>query len=136
MILGRLEFTLLVLMNQMFHWVPGRYMRQTLCRESEIFVHLIYECQVDCVSSHSGDLTFATCTNQFIERGAHIYPVFCVPRAMSLQRQSSLRQKGWETMFKVEVINALQTRFGPSQYTSLKTTLQSATQNCKMNTSL
>ena len=27
-------------------------------------------------------------------------------------------------MFKIEVFNALQTQFGPSKYTSLKTTLQ------------
>jgi hypothetical protein len=37
---------------------------------------------------------------------------------------------GLEThaMFKIEVFNALQTRFGPSKYTTLKTTLQIATQ--------
>jgi hypothetical protein len=32
-------------------------------------------------------------------------------------------------VFKIEVFNALQTRFGPSIYTSLKTTLQNATPN-------
>ena len=38
---------------------------------------------------------------------------------------------------RLEVFNALQTRFGPSKYnTSLKTTLQNATPNCKMKTSL
>ena len=35
-------------------------------------------------------------------------------------------------VFKIEVFNALQTRFNPSKYTtSLKTTLQNATPNCK-----
>ena len=34
-------------------------------------------------------------------------------------------------MFKIEVFNALQMRFGPSKYTSLKTTLQNATPNWK-----
>ena len=36
-----------------------------------------------------------------------------------------------ETMFKIEVFNALQMQFGHSKYTSLKTTLQSATPNLK-----
>ena len=34
-------------------------------------------------------------------------------------------------MFKLGVFNALQTRFGPSKYTSLKTTLQNANPNWK-----
>jgi hypothetical protein len=34
-------------------------------------------------------------------------------------------------MLKIEVFNALQTRFGPSKYTSLKTALQNATPNSK-----
>ena len=36
---------------------------------------------------------------------------------------------GCRTMFKIKVINALQTRIGPSKYTSLKTTLQNAAPN-------
>jgi hypothetical protein len=32
-------------------------------------------------------------------------------------------------MFKIEVFNALQMRFGPSKYTSLKIALQNATPN-------
>ena len=36
-----------------------------------------------------------------------------------------------DPMFKIEVFNALQTRFGPSKYTSLKTTFQNATPNRK-----
>ena len=32
-------------------------------------------------------------------------------------------------MFRIEVFNALQTRFGPSKYTSLKTTLRNTTPN-------
>jgi hypothetical protein len=39
--------------------------------------------------------------------------------------------RGTSSMFKIEVFNALQTRFGPSKYTSLKTTLQNATPNWK-----
>jgi hypothetical protein len=38
---------------------------------------------------------------------------------------------GLVPMFKIKVFNALQTRFGPLKYTSLKTTLQNATPNCK-----
>jgi hypothetical protein len=34
-------------------------------------------------------------------------------------------------VFKIEVFNALQTRFGPSKYTSIKTALQNATPNSK-----
>jgi hypothetical protein len=34
-------------------------------------------------------------------------------------------------VFKIEAFNALQMRFGPSKYTSLKTTLQNATPNPK-----
>ena len=34
-----------------------------------------------------------------------------------------------QSMFKIEVFNALQMRCGPSKYTSLKTTLQIATPN-------
>jgi hypothetical protein len=34
---------------------------------------------------------------------------------------------GLWTMFKIEVLNALQTHFGPSIYTSLKISLQNAT---------
>ena len=39
-------------------------------------------------------------------------------------------------VFNIEAFNALQTWFGPSKYTSLKTTLQNATPNCKTKTSL
>ena len=39
-------------------------------------------------------------------------------------------------VFKIEAFNALQLRFGPSKFTSFKTTLQNATPNCKMKTSL
>ena len=34
-----------------------------------------------------------------------------------------------DPVFKIEVFNALQTRFGPSKYTSLNVTLQNATPN-------
>ena len=37
-------------------------------------------------------------------------------------------------MFKIEVFNALHTRFGPSKYTSLKTTLHNTTPRLKMKT--
>ena len=33
------------------------------------------------------------------------------------------------TLFKIEVFNALQTQFGPLKYTLLQTTLQNATPN-------
>jgi hypothetical protein len=35
------------------------------------------------------------------------------------------------SVFKIEVFNALQTRFGPSKHTSLKTTFQNATPDSK-----
>ena len=38
---------------------------------------------------------------------------------------------GPQSVFKIEVSNALQTRYGPSKYTSLKTTLHNAIPNCK-----
>ena len=53
-----------------------------------------------------------------------------------LQGTRYLRTRSSQAMFHIEVFNALQTRFGPSKYTSLKTTLQNATPNCKMKTSL
>ena len=39
-------------------------------------------------------------------------------------------------MFEIEVFNALQTRFGPSKYTSLRTTLQKRNPKLKMKTPL
>jgi hypothetical protein len=39
-------------------------------------------------------------------------------------------------VFKIEVFNALQTRFGPSKYISLKTPLSKCNLKLKMKTSL
>jgi hypothetical protein len=40
-------------------------------------------------------------------------------------------------VYKIEVFNALETQYGPSKYTSFKTTLQNTTgPNLKMKTSL
>ena len=38
-------------------------------------------------------------------------------------------------VFRIQVFNALQTRFGPSNHTSLQTTLENTIPNCKMKTS-
>jgi hypothetical protein len=46
-----------------------------------------------------------------------------------LTRQCSCTLERVVAMFKTEVFNALQMRFGPSKYMSLKTTLQNATPN-------
>ena len=40
-----------------------------------------------------------------------------------------VKKTQFQTMFKIEVFNALQTRVGPSKYISLKKTLQNATPN-------
>ena len=40
-----------------------------------------------------------------------------------------MSEQGLCTLFEIEVFNALPTRFGPSKYTSLKTTLQNTNPN-------
>jgi hypothetical protein len=46
------------------------------------------------------------------------------------------KQQAHQALFKIEVFNAIQTRFGPSKFTSLKTTLQNATPKLKLKMSL
>ena len=53
--------------------------------------------------------------------------LLCYPSPNSLSRKEMIVH----SMFKIEVFNALQMRFGPSKYTSLRTTLQNATPNWK-----
>ena len=48
---------------------------------------------------------------------------------LKLHAQMIVVIHGLNRMFKIEVFNVLQTRFGASQYTSLKTTLRNATPN-------
>jgi hypothetical protein len=48
---------------------------------------------------------------------------------MKSLRNLDVRDCRGQLMFKIEVFNALQTRFGPSKFTSLKATLQNATPN-------
>ena len=63
---------------------------------------------------------------------------FSSTRMILLECHESLaRELGLVLVFVVEVFNALQTRFRPSTYTPLETTLQNANpKNCTMKTSL
>ena len=67
-----------------------------------------------------GLLVSLTCTNGIY---SPIWPSYPTPFLIFLVWRS--------LVFKIEVFNALQTWFGTSKYTSLKTTLQNATPNWK-----
>ena len=64
-------------------------------------------------------------------QGKRAFGCWHVSKGRFLHYGRRSRGRRFSPMFKIEVFNAFQTRFGPSKYTSLKTTLQNATPNWK-----
>ena len=95
-----------------------------------------------CIKSSTSIGYFSNSTDLYVTSGWSLAPASMrrlrTQAPNSVKGASSMNEvpKGIPTVFKIEVFNALQTRFGPSKYTSFKISPSKRNLKLKMKTSL